>query len=195
MAKPVRLRADHDAVVYYDMFGDRVEQDDGTWTPARFSYLEQMPNGGPRYLVECGHDSELRPQVEAVHVQRDPVGRELRNADLSRIHNLEDVVQQVWLAVSRRPAVIRANEDPLPPPADESAEAAEMRGTVRGLRQQARRKVTPELLAEVARIYRANEGSGAPVQAVREQLGVAESTAFRYVKLARESRDLAPRET
>ncbi|MGC5248183.1 hypothetical protein ACPXB3_14825 [Gordonia sp. DT219] len=47
-----------------------------------------------------------------------------------------------------------------------------------------RRSVTPELLAEVAQIYRANINDR-PIQQIRRRFGVSERTAARYVQLCR----------
>jgi hypothetical protein len=183
------------AVVTYSWIGDDgVQQDDGTYTPFRFSYAEELGADGPQYLVECSHDANLRPSVEAVHVIRRPDGREIRNADLTRLRNLEDVVNDAWMAASRRPSVVTDGVLPTAP-FDAVQARKEMRTTVRTLRQQARRKLTPDLLAQIADIYRANESSGAPVQAVATAFDVASSTAFRYVKAARDAGDLEPKES
>ena len=60
-----------------------------------------------------------------------------------------------------------------------------MRRTIRGLRQRARRKITPQVLAEVSQVYRENLSTGAPTKAVAEHFGLAPSTASLYVKRAR----------
>jgi hypothetical protein len=49
-----------------------------------------------------------------------------------------------------------------------------------------RRRVTDELLATVARVYRDRVDEGAPTRAVAEEFTVSHSTAARYVAQARE---------
>jgi hypothetical protein len=63
---------------------------------------------------------------------------------------------------------------------------ADWHATTPGIRHP-RRKVTPDLLAQVANVYRANRPSGKPTTAVREHFDLAESTASLYVKRARDA--------
>jgi hypothetical protein len=51
----------------------------------------------------------------------------------------------------------------------------------------AHRRITPELLSDVAEVYRANLATG-PTKAVREQFFVSERMAGNYVQLARKAR-------
>lgn len=72
--------------------------------------------------------------------------------------------------------------------------AGESRAAVGGLRQRKRnrnRKITDDLLREVAEVYRANVDNG-PTQAVAERFVKAPSTAALYVKLARNAGHLGP---
>lgn len=66
---------------------------------------------------------------------------------------------------------------------------------VDGARKRARRKVTHELLAGVAKVYRAHV-DGHPVKAVESAYAVSERTAARYVELCRsDEHQLLPKTT
>lgn len=177
------------AFVAYSYSGPKVESAGGTVAPERFTYVETPTDPlAPSYVVECAHDDQRRVRIEAVHVLRRPGGREIYSSDMRRIRSLEDVVEEAWMAASFRNAF--ALGDSLKEATDAlertvASHTAEDRKTIRGLRRQLRRKVTPELLAEVAEVYRENVSTGKPTLAVREHFGLAESTASLYVKRAR----------
>lgn len=177
------------AFVAYSYSGPRVESADGTLTPERFTYVETPSDpAAPSYLVECAHDGQGRVRIDAVHVIRRPDGRDVFSSDLRRLRSLEDVVEEAWLAASFRSATVLGDSLEEVTEALErvvATQSAEDRRTIRGLRRQVRRKVTPELLEEVAEVYRENLATGKPTLAVREHFGLAESTASLYVKRAR----------
>ena len=165
--------------------GDRVR--DGQRVPRQFTYAERPDDKRlPMYLIECAHNEEGVPIVEAVHVVfRPPEGREVRSSDLRNLRPLEDVIEEAWVRI-RRPwqEVGDLSTEDL-----QSVMAArtEDRRALRGLRAQTRRKITPQLLAEVATIYRENLATGTPTKAVAEHFGVASATASLYVKRARDA--------
>lgn len=172
--------------------GDVVENDDGTYTPREFTYIE-MPTKAelPYFVMECEYGDDLVPRVMTIQaIQRDP-RREVRSADLRRIR-IEDALQEAWLKVTRQPAV--ATSDGVRPaellPVSEALD--KKRQTYRGLRKQVRCKITESTHAEVARIYTEGLASGAPTRAVQEHFGIAESTASLYVKRARDAGALPP---
>jgi transposase-like protein len=176
--------------VYESFGGERVQNDDGTWTPREFTYVE-MPSDAklPYFVMECTYGDDLVPRILAFQsIQRDPL-RDVRSADLRRIR-LEDALEQAWLKVTRRPSVVvdRAM------PADLLGQPTtpEKLKTIRGLRKQSRRRVTSTRHREVAEIYREHLDSGAPTKAVAEHFGIADSTASLYVREARNAGLLEP---
>ena len=87
------------AHVVCQMFGgERVENDDGSWTPREFTYVE-MPSDAtaPYFVMECEYSPhDLVPRIMTIQViQRDP-SREVRSTDLRHIH-LKDALEQAWL--------------------------------------------------------------------------------------------------
>lgn len=107
---------------------------------------------------------------------------EVRSKDL-RALQVEDWIEDMIALVARR---VTAETDGIVTSVLEAGEGA-ARGaiaTVREARKGARRTVTDELLAEVARVYRENI-DGNPTEAVKVALGREYRTAARYVQLAR----------
>jgi hypothetical protein len=180
-----------EAYVVYPMSGARVEHDDGTVSPVEFTYVETPDDPLlPMYVVECTHGEDSLPRIDAVHVVRRPDGREVRSVDLRRLRPLEELIEDAWDMASFRPLLfIGDTEHEVQVSMDRAlaTEPAEMRKTIRGLRQKARRTITPKVLAEVARIYREHLSTGAPTKAVAEHFGIAPSTASLYVKRARDA--------
>jgi hypothetical protein len=177
------------AFVAYSYDGPRVAQPDGTEVPSAFTYVETPADPAePMYFVECAHDGRGRPRIAAVHVVSR--GRDVYSSDLRRLRSLEDVVEQAWVAAAFRKGSVTGDSLEEVTRAIEriaSEQVAANRKNVRGLRRQVRRKVTPELLAEVAEVYRENVDTGKPTLAVREHFELAESTASLYVKRARDA--------
>jgi len=176
------------ASVVYQMFGgDTVENDDGTWSPREFTYVE-MPSDAttPYFVMECEYSAhDLVPRIMSIQViQRDPA-REVRSTDLRNVH-LEDALEQAWLKVTRRPATIM--EDGASPAEMVSQATVEQdkRKTLRGLRSQNRRKITTNVHQKVAEIW-LEDTSGAPTKAVARHFDIAPSTASLYVKRARDA--------
>lgn len=169
--------------------GSRVENDDGTWTPIEFTYVEMPTDKNLPYVVlECEYGDDLVPRIMAVHVIRRDERREVRSSDLRGLR-LEDALEEAWLKVTRRPQLL--TDDIAATPAD-AVPMDSPRQTLRGLRRQNRRKITNDTHVEVARIYRENLPSGAPTKAVAGHFGLAASTASLYVKRARDAGLLKP---
>jgi hypothetical protein len=99
-------------------------------------------------------------------------------------------VRCLWLHITYRPRRVTAST-----PADEAlvdSTAPPSRTTYRGLRAGNRRKMTHQVLREVADVYTAAVVTGAPTKAVTEHFGPAPSTASLYVKTARDAGLLPP---
>jgi hypothetical protein len=181
------------AHVVYRMFGgERVENNDGTQTPREFTYVE-MPSdpAAPYFVMECEYSPvDLVPRIMTFQlIQRDPM-REVRSTDLRHVH-LEDALEQAWLKATIQPVRVKGNEAS---PADVASPAKteqDKRKTLRGLRSQNRRKVTPNLNQKVAEIW-LGDATGAPTKAVADHFDLAPSTASLYVKRARDA-GLLPR--
>lgn len=188
------------AHVVYQMFGgDRVLHDDGSWAPSEFTYVE-MPHDSstPYFVVECEYTAEDRvPRIIAFQViQRDPA-REVRSSDLRSI-SLEAALEAAWLKIVQRGVTVQADGLVDPTTAVDQIRSADLdrahRKTYRGLRAANRRRMTDELLREVAKIYEGAESGGQPTKAVKEHFGLATSTASLYVKRARDAGHLPRRE-
>lgn len=181
------------AFVVYQMFGgDKVENDDGTWTPKEFTYVEMASDATtPYFVMECEYSTpDLVPRIMSFQlIQRDP-SREVRSTDLRHVR-LEDALEQAWLKVTNRPATVRENGATPAEMVSPATIEQDKRRTLRGLRSQNRRKVTPNLNQEVAEIWLA-DATGAPTKAVADHFDLAPSTASLYVKRARDAGLLPP---
>ena len=183
------------AFVVFPLFtGDRVEHEDGSWTPREFTYVEMPTDEAlPYFVMECTCAEDLVPRIQSVQaIGRDPQ-REVRSTDLRRIR-LEDGLEQAWLRVTRRPSTVVADTATPAELLARTPAPLNKRKTLRGLRAQNRRKITDSVHEEVARVYRANIETGAPTKAVADHFGIAASTAFLYVKRARVAGVLEPRD-
>lgn len=112
-------------------------------------------------------------------------GRGLRTADLEAI-DLANWIEDVLTECAWRRGPHGGWDNRV-------AGAPEARRAVQDALRVGRRKISPELLSEVAEIYRANI-DGKPIEAVRDSLGVEYRTAARYVQLCRSDEfDLLPK--
>ena len=141
------------------------------------------------------------PQCRRAELLSTDDGREVLSSDLRGI-KLEDLLESTMAAVamvSTTSGLAGWEDAPLPDPAARpdlfSAAIRPATGgddrtqtlmTVRAVRREARRKVTDEVLQDVARVYRENVGNN-PTMAVAEFTGRAHRTAALYVKKAREA--------
>ncbi|BBY15754.1 hypothetical protein [Mycolicibacterium litorale] len=115
------------------------------------------------------------PQCVEIRVAARPGGRGLRSIDLDAIDVagwVEDIMTEcIWHEGPDGRRLPRAG-------------LADGRKAVRAAQRAGHRTVTPELLAEVARIYRANV-DGKPIKAISAEFGLGERTAARYVQMCR----------
>ena len=109
-----------------------------------------------------------------------PAGREVTPADVEIVaRGLKDWTQIAGLAA------LRGDQGQRPPdeahgPAQDAADRAPQG------RRPRKRKVTEDMLGEIARVYRDHFDEG-PWQAIQDRFSVSESTAGRYVLLARKA--------
>ena len=156
----------------------------------------------PKHMNKISHDPDgLEPTVEFVvelsfegvpecreiRITSQPGGRELRQSDLRALlpeTELERVVREF-----AKPVKLIRNSDGNLVAQERPNDSQVLRETVqqfRSVRRQAKRRVTDDVLREVAEIYRANIDNK-PTVAVAEHLDKAHRTATLYVKLAREA--------
>lgn len=136
-----------------------------------------------RWEHETDHTVEMdvkviggQPVCDAIRVQRNPARPPLSGAELRRLPVAN------WLAFACQQAALRAPGGGLLVPITTEAEAAEAADEIG--RRLKRRRVTDELLREVASVY--NSSDDAP-EAVKDTFYVSLSQAFRYIKKAREA--------
>lgn len=118
-----------------------------------------------------------KPVCTAATLESKPQGRELLPKDFNDVRrDLTSLSEQAFSGVARVSGVH------FPGPVDDAA----ARRAYRSGRARSRRKVTDELLREVAALYRDNIDSG-PWRAITERFKVSRATAGRYVMLARQA--------
>lgn len=119
------------------------------------------------------------PRCTQVELRESPECPEVRARDLAAVR-LEDVLEAATsLAAFREDddGTMRRVSQARP---DRNADIQ----TIRAARSQTRRKVTPEVLAEVADLYRAYFDDS-PIERIATAFQVSERTAARYVQLCR----------
>ena len=185
---PVRGGQAH---VLYSLFaGERVENDDGSWTPKEFTYVEFPTNNKlPYFVMECDHGADLVPRIVAFQVIEQDAARDVRSVDLRRAR-LEDALELAWTRVTHWPSVVSDGVSAVD--VRDRLNQIPSRRVLRGLRAQGRRKITDDVHNEVARVYLEHLETGAPTKAVAEHFGLQPSTASLYVKRAREAGVLEP---
>ncbi|WP_143337686.1 hypothetical protein [Dietzia sp. WMMA184] len=126
------------------------------------------------------------PRCTEVELRESPECPEVRARDLAAVR-LEDVLEAATALSAYRAgedgAMVRVSPK-------QSDRAADLRA-IRAARSQTRRKVTPELLAEVADLYRAFFDDS-PIERIATAFQVSERTAARYVQLCRRGGHLPP---
>lgn len=178
-------------VVYRDSRGSRIRNTDGSWSPKQFTYIEvPSDKSKPYFVMECEFSrTDLVPRITAFHVMQREASREVRLADLRHVR-LEDALEAAWSKVTI-PSVTRKNRVSPPVWVFQELTEQDKRKTLRGLRSQNRRKITPNVHQKVAEIWLA-DSTGAPTKAVADHFGLAPSTASLYVKRARDAGLLPP---
>lgn len=167
--------------------GTWVKLDDSREMPAEFVVVFQPRKGVDEPLVEM-HFAVIDgvPQCRGVLVSAIKGKREVRAGDLRAIP-VEDVLESVSAHMTSR--VIADDQGNVIHTTGRPFAEDLIRGNVaavRDARRQTKRKVTDELLREVAEVYRQNLGSN-PTEAVRGHFGVAPRTAGLYVRRARDA--------
>jgi hypothetical protein len=178
--------------------GDRSEvhyqpRESGTWVRVgdREMPREWVVDFWPRQAIDEPyveiHNAVINgvPQTRAVVISAIKGKREVRAADLRRIP-IEDVLEATAVQIGEQVTASPNGTEqrvrrPLLDPWRRGGVAA-----VRGARRQLRRKITDDLLRQVAAIYRANVEGGKPVAAVAADLDVEPRTARLYVRRARD---------
>lgn len=102
-------------MVYPSIGGEIVDNEDGTWSPVEFTYVEFSDDESEPYLVvECEYSrSDAAPRVAVVHMISRDDQREVRSSDFRGV-SLEDVIQAAWLAITHRPARVGEAETATP---------------------------------------------------------------------------------
>jgi hypothetical protein len=166
--------------VLWNDLDERVEVADGSGTlPVEFHLLwpgtAEQPTAKVSFDVRDGD-----VWCSGMSLDAKPAGREVTPADVETVaQGLKD-----WTQIAGY-AALRGNQGQLPPDeADGPAHGAADRGPQS--RRPRRRKVTDDMLGEVARVYRDHFDEG-PWQAIKDRFSVSESTAGRYVLLARKA--------
>jgi len=179
-------------VMYSVIAGQRVENDDGSWTPKQFTYVE-FPSKKelPYFVMECDHSEDLVPQIVAFQVIQQDSSRDVQSTDLRRVR-LEDALELAWTKVTHWPVVVSGEGVSAQDVKAQLGQTAS-RKVLRGLRAQGRRKITESIHREVARVYREHLDTGAPTKAVADHFALQPSTASLYVKRARAAGALEPR--
>lgn len=153
-----------------------------------------FPGAGGQPRLEAVIDSQTGvPRVTDLTVTSVEDGREVRSTDLRSIE-VESLLEAIvplftlegeWGEDGSFSGVESIADS-------QSDEFRRSRSALREVRRASRRKVTPELLAQVAEVYRANPDR--PAEAVEMAFATSTRTAFRYISMAREQGILEPRE-
>jgi hypothetical protein len=117
------------------------------------------------------------PQCRRMEIIAIDGGREVRPTDVHSVH-LADVLELVYSQIG---LVEHDGSWTL------SLGGAGVRAAVRSARKGRPRTMTPELLGEVAAIYREHVDGGTPTAEVARRFSVASRTARLYIKKARDS--------
>ncbi len=123
------------------------------------------------------------PQCRRAELRSTDEGREVLASDLRGV-KLEDLLE---IAVAQVAMVFETNGGLTSMvPASTAAELQQTLRETRTVRREARRRVTDDVLREVAEVYRKNIGSN-PTAAVAAHIGRSHRTAGLYVQRAREA--------
>jgi hypothetical protein len=175
----VLLAAAH-TVIWWDEVGEFAELGDYL-VPAVF-YLRLPSSATEPSLQLTFAIREGAPVCIDVALKAKAQGRQILPKDFKAVQSqLNDMSEFAFTYV------MRASEEHMPGMVDDrSARRAYQTGQTRS-----RRKVTDELLQQVAALYRDTIDSG-PWRAIAEADGVSETTAGRYILLARKAGHLPP---
>jgi len=176
---PWRVQSTYDPLMA--VVGDRA-------IPMQFEMVDTRDDRRPE--VTLGF--EIRdgvPECTRVELRATAKGREVRSSDLRAVR-VEDALET---AISVAPHEYNVDADGRPSISPVPGNKEQARTTVkwaRAARKEARRRVTDDMLREVARVYRENPYS--PTSAVADTFDRAHRTAALYVHQARERGFLGP---
>ena len=151
--------------------------------PRAFS-LRYQPRGdepGWHMQIEVHHGA---PRVRRLVFEASDDGREIRSRDLRDVR-VEDMLELAAKNAAFRREVDPDGQERMVRQMIDLTSGASL-GAVRAARRGARRKLTPDMLTEVARVYRENIDDK-PTQAVADHYDVEPRTARLYVQRARAS--------
>jgi hypothetical protein len=163
--------------VMWDELGTFAEVD-GVYVPSEF-YLRcpgDHDGGQPSLQLDYGIRNGV-PVCTAIRLESKTEGREVLPKDVEVVRRQLNNWNEVAIT-----EVMRKSADSAPPLLETSA----ARRAYRDGRTRTRRKITDELLTEVAALYRDSIDDG-PWRVIAERFGVSETTAGRYVLLARKA--------
>lgn len=166
--------------------GTWVELGDGRHVPEEFAATYWPPKGSdePAWRMVF-RVIDGAPQIRSVAVESTAAGREVQRNDLRRLplgDILEGVVDNVAAEfVTGDDGIVYERRGGLA----DTAWTRETAAALRGAQRDARRKMTNDVLADVADVYEANPDD--PIGAVADALGKARRTARLYVQRAREA--------
>lgn len=143
-------------------------------------------DGNPRLQMDL-EVLDGRPQCRSVRIESVDGGREIQKLDLRSVEVgrwMEDIFAAFALEVVEE----SGGEIKAVASFDFDAEIGAL-GAIQGARKA--RKITPDLLREVAAVYRANI-RGNPTQAIADRFGVSHRQASNYRKRAEEAGLLPP---
>lgn len=154
--------------------------------PAAFQMEVCSDNGTPDLVLSF----EVRdgvPQCRRAELRSTEDGREVLSSDLRGV-KLEDLLELAVLQVAMSLTVEHQEGGVVShmTPITTEVEARETLTQIRSARREGRRRVTDDLLRDVARIYRENVDSN-PTAAVADHTGRRHRTAALYVQQAREA--------
>jgi hypothetical protein len=155
--------------------------------PSRFeSQLVEQPNGDP----DVSFVFEVRngvPECREVHIIATEDGHEVQGINLAGIRLLDVRDRTIRLLFQGFPTVSdgRVHWNPLFATEDEKRDAVRSADAARSARKA---KMTPDLLREVAGIYRAYVNDN-PTQEIADHYNKSHRTAGGYVKAARQRTD------
>lgn len=139
----------------------------------RFALIYQPVGDEPGWRMTFDASDGV-PRCVSVTVEKTEAGREIRSLDLRL--SVEDALEMATQSIAGRRVM----------PSYEDVRSGASLRAVRGARRSARRKVTDDVLREVADIYRRNLSDN-PTESVAVHLGVADRTARLYVRRARDA--------
>lgn len=136
--------------------------------------LKYKPTGDEPAWRMVFDASDGVPRCVSFTIEKTESGREIRSVDLRL--SVEDALEMSTRSIAGRSVM----------PSYEDVRSGATLRAVRSARRTGRRKVTDDLLREVAEIYRREVDSN-PSEAIAAHLGIADRTARLYVRRARDA--------